>query len=772
MKSHPRLVGAAALLSLLPFAATACSEVEGSGTWFTPIQRPPLRLAAGVTPAPPLQPWWTGEPANDQAEIVKALRTDVVADPSRPDGPGLLRLYSRDKKILRMTLPTGAGRLDRIRTRVWIDRFDTLDVRWMRGDAVAGGTSLPIFPDSVPREVVVDVPASASGACDRLEFVVRGEGPAAIGTVEVFEVRGEHRLPQPGKPPIFVTMGDDVRPAWGLTPHAPAEIAFQVPPVAVLLASAAVPVTLRQPGVRPILVARIQGPTGAEHTHRFLLTEQAAGAAGWIPVRIPLDVAAGASAVARFSLESKSGADTVCALTQPQIVGHASGAPTVLFVTSDTHRGDHAGFARAGVPVATPVLDALAARGVVFEDAWSATNVTIPSHVALFTGLPLRDTGVLDNAHALAADAATLAEHFAERGWATVAAVSASHLDADWSGLGQGFDRIAVCTTAKRAASETLDQLERWLPDHRGAPLFVWLHLFDAHTPYEPPAPYDKSSWDAKRDPYDPSLPEPDPKLVPKHLKGLRDLDYVRAQYRGEVAYLDKQMARLLDHPRFSSAIVAFTADHGESFGTKGVYWDHGGLYPDRLRVPLVLRWPGAPAGRRVSAKVSNLDVGRTLLDLAGMAGVEHPGQSLLRHVDASPRKEPMFAVACFGFAASIADGNDFLVLNLSDHEVHNRSIEGLRARHTTELYDLAADPGCERDVASSRVERARELRARLVEWLRAAQLKSWRQVSVGSAAVLENLAALGYAGDTSIAADAALFPVACDCAPCQMFAR
>lgn len=743
----------------------------GSAPSFVPIARPPLKLAGGVTPAPPLRPWWTGEPGRDPAEIVKAARTEVVADPSRPDGPPLLRLYNRDKKILRMELPTGVGRLDRIRARVWIDRFDTLDVRWLRGDSVAGGTSVPLFPADAPREVVVDVPVSASRACDRLEFVVRGEGPAAIGTVEVFEVRGEHRLPQPGKAPVFVSMGEDVRPAWGLTSRAPAEISFEVPAVAVLMASAAVPVLLRQPDAKPILVVRIQGPSGGERVHRFLLTQEAAGTDGWIPLRIPLDVEAGAKAVARFSLESRGGNDVVCALTQPKIVSHAAGAPTVLFVTSDTHRSDHAGFARSGVPVATPVLDELASRGVVFENAWSATNVTLPSHVAMFTGLPLRDTGVLDNAHALAADASTLAELFAQHGWATVAAVSASHLDADWSGLGQGFDRIAVCSASQRRASVTLDYLERWLPDHRGAPLFVWLHLFDAHTPYEPPAPFDKSSWDAQRDPYDPSLPEPNLKLVPKHLAGLRDLDYVKAQYRGEVSYLDEQMARVLDLPRFDGAVIAFTADHGESFGTKGVYWDHAGLYPDRLRVPLVLRWPGAPAGRRVADKVSNLDVGRTLLDLVGMAGVEHPGHSLLRHVDAHPTQEPIFAVACFGFAASIADGNDFLVLNLSDHEVHNRSVEGLRVRHTIELYDLASDPGCERDVAPARVERARELRARLVEWLQAAHLKPWRQDSVGSPAVLENLAALGYAGDSQAMTDGSLFPAGCDCAPCRAFA-
>lgn len=771
--SPPRgapLLGAALLLAAL---LAGCGEVQGRAPSFRPIQRPVLTLAADAGPARALAPWSTLEPAAGDVEVVQALRTEVVPDPGAHGGPGLLKLYHRDQKAVAFAPTSGTGRLDRLRMRVAIARFDSLVVRWYRNGARLGEKFVPLFPSPGARDYTIDLPVDARRVCDRVEVRVLGEGAAAIGRIELYELAGEHRLPKPTDAPEFVQLGDDVRPAFGLTPARPAEVVFESPADGILVASAAIPPHLRIAGDAPILSVQVLGQPGGVRVHRYPLVEADAASSGWVWIRVPLDATSGTSTSVRFVLESNSPEDAVCAITQPQVVHFDESAPTVLLVTSDTHRGDHVGFAHTGVPVATPVIDQLAARGVAFTDAWSATNVTIPSHAAIFTGLSLRETGIFENVQALASDAHTLAEAFASAGWATVAAVSASHLDADWSGLGQGFDRMAVCKPRKRGAGETLAHLERWIPDYRGRPLFVWLHLFDAHTPYAPPQPLDRSAWDASRDPYDPRLPEPDPRIVPAHLPGVRDLDYVVAQYRGEVNYLDSELARLLDRSRFQHAIVAFTADHGESFGSHGVYWDHGGLYRDRLHVPLVLRWPGAPAGTRVARRVVNTDVGRTLLDLAGLAHVDHPGTSLLAQTDAAGPTEPAHAIACFGFSASIADGDDLLVLHLVEHELHVRSPDGLRRRHALELYDLERDPECRVDTSAARPERAAELRARLVSWLRAGEARSWSRTPVGSVEVLENLTALGYArGAESAEGGTVLFPDACDCAECARYER
>ncbi|MBL8861739.1 MAG: sulfatase [Planctomycetes bacterium] len=759
---------ATCLAAALGALAPACGESQ-AGPTFHPIVRPPLVAAPDADPARPLVPWRTLEPAQGDLEVVQALRTEVVPDPWRPDAPGLLRLYNRDRKIAAADL-TGSARADRIRLRIQIKRFDTLRVRWLRDGQAHTEVDVPLFPAPDPHDYVVEPPLALERSAERLEFVVLGEGPASLGRIELFELLGEHRLPRPGATPEFAGVGDDVRPVYGLAPRRPLEVRFEAVPGGILVASAAVPPRLRIAGDAPILSVYVHGQPGGLRVHRYPLVESDAASSGWVWVRVPLDAAGDGLATARFQLESAHPDDAVCALTQPQIVRFDERAPTVLLVTSDTHRGDHVGYAQNGVPVRTPVLDRLARRGVVFADAWAPTNVTIPSHASILTGLSLRDTGILDNMQALSAEARTLAEAFAEAGWATVAAVSASHLDADWSGLGQGFDRMAVSRPAKRSAGETLAHVERWLGDYRGRPLFAWLHLFDAHAPYAPPPPLVASAWDPAKDPRDPRLSEPDPRLVPKHLSGIRDLDYVVAQYRGEVNYLDSELARLLDRSRFRDAIVAFTADHGESFGSHGVYWDHGGLYRDRLHVPLVLAWPTAPAGRRVAERVSILDVGRTLLDLAGLAAVEHPGSNLLARGSATV--EPHFAIACFGFSASIVDGDDLLILHLAEHELHNRSLDGRRERHAVELYDLASDPECVRELSVERRGRTAELRARLVAWLQAGQGRGWRSTPVGSVDVLANLSALGYAGGSTEGDDGRLFPSYCECARCLEFAR
>jgi hypothetical protein len=214
---------------------------------------------------------------------------------------------------------------------------------------------------------------------------------------------------------------------------------------------------------------------------------------------------------------------------------------------------------------------------------------------------------------------------------------------------------------------------------------------------------------------------------------------------------------------------VAFTADHGESFGSHGVYWDHGGLYRDRLSVPLVLSWPGAPEGTRIARRVSNTDVGRTLLDLAGLAAVEHPGQDLLAH---APDSDAIFALSCFGFSASIADGDDLLILHLATHTLHHRSPDGVRVRHTLELFDIAKDPECSVELSESRRERAAELRQKLVAWLQAGESMRLKRTPVGSLEILEHLTALGYARGTELESDSALFPASCTCAECAKFAH
>ena len=443
---------------------------------------------------------------------------------------------------------------------------------------------------------------------------------------------------------------------------------------------------------------------------------------GWTDERIPLDRIAGWDASLLFQLVSEEPA--LVTLSVPQVALPRPDPPTVLLVTSDTHRADHLG--AAGHPqVLTPSLDALAAEGVLFLDCLASSNLTIASHVALMTGMNPRDTGVTNNVTRLSRRATTLAERFRDAGWATYAVVSSWPVRDSWSRLGQGFDRMSWPHGGdgrERNAVESVDLALRLLEEASGRPLFLWLHVFDAHGPYMPPEEYTRAYYETDRDPYDARFSEP-PGPPPPYLRGLRDLEYARALYKGEVSHLDHELARLLEAPRLSDAVIAFTADHGESLGEQGYWWTHMGVYPSVLRVPLVLRWPSGPRGQVVERGVRQTDLSRTLLELAGIEAQGFPGEDLTHTLDETwSGPTPRFALGSDGHALALTQGHWHLVVNLHrDYETDLMTVDHPRER-PVELFDLEADPGCEQDLAAAAPERAARMARALLEWAEGAR--------------------------------------------------
>ena len=270
----------------------------------------------------------------------------------------------------------------------------------------------------------------------------------------------------------------------------------------------------------------------------------------------------------------------------------------MLLVTSDTHRADHVGFTGGDRGALTPALNALAARGTVFEDAISATSITNPSHASIFTGLPVRDTGVVGNVELLSERAVTLAETFQDAGYRTVAAVSARHLTPWRSGLGQGFEVFdSPSEGMTRGGKATVEAVRELLAGAEAdEDVFVWLHLFDVHAPYQPREGITERYYSG--DPFSEALTRMDPRAVAKWNRKVRDAEYIMALYKGEVTYLDGLLGELLEEePRLDQGLLAFTSDHGEALGEIGLYWNHKGLYPSTLRVPLLLVGPGGPGG-------------------------------------------------------------------------------------------------------------------------------------------------------------------------------
>jgi choline-sulfatase len=299
--------------------------------------------------------------------------------------------------------------------------------------------------------------------------------------------------------------------------------------------------------------------------------------------------------------------------------------PSVLLVTFDTTRADHIG-AYGYEAAKTPVLDGLAARGTLFERAYSAAPLTIPSHATILTGRTPPSHGVRDNGDFVLGEAEiTLAERFAQAGYTTAAFTAAFPTQARW-GFDQGFHHYhdplerpptQLDWSDQRRAEEVVDDALATLSGIDG-PLFVWLHFFDPHWPYAPPPPFD------------PALPACDaseggaqePTGEPNALQDTCAL----AAYDGEIAYTDHQLGRFLrwwDQARPDSTTL-ITADHGEGLGDGGER-THGFLLHDgTIRVPLIATGPAFEPGHRIATPVSHIDIAPTLLSLAGLEA--HPG--------------------------------------------------------------------------------------------------------------------------------------------------
>lgn len=384
---------------------------------------------------------------------------------------------------------------------------------------------------------------------------------------------------------------------------------------------------------------------------------------------------------------------------RPAKSARAQTAPNLLLVTLDTTRADRLGcygYAKA----ATPALDRLARQGTRFVHAFSPVPLTLPAHASLFTGLLPREHGVRHNAgYRLPGGTVTLAARLRDAGYRTAAVIAADVLDRG-SGIDLGFetfdDQVRVGPRAwfgweERAASQVVDAALDRLPalTKDGAPFFLWVHFYDPHFAYIPPEPY-RTRFKA-------------------------DL------YDGEIAFVDAELARLLDaveRRTGTNLVVGVAGDHGEALGDHGER-NHGVfVYQATQRIPLIVRGGGLAAGRTIDAPVALQDLGPTLVELAGAAPLPRSsapdgGRSLLPLL--RPGAEPKAASAAW-------PARDF---ELETH--YTRLAFGwspvralVRWPHKfilvprPELYDLAADPTESRDLAAARPDVASDLRRAL----------------------------------------------------------
>ena len=313
--------------------------------------------------------------------------------------------------------------------------------------------------------------------------------------------------------------------------------------------------------------------------------------------------------------------------------------PDVLLVTVDTLRADHVG-AYGFELDATPSLDSLARRGVVFERAIAASSFTTPSHASILTSLGVREHSIGFETGGTRLDKEfTLAMAFRKAGYATAAFVGNAMLKRR-VGLDRGFDLYDDETpqsernrpfSFERIAGDTTDRALDWLRSQR-EPWFLWVHYQDPHGPYTPPAPFERDRKLQLESPVgEPTLSVNQDELtngkggIPSYqsLPGLFRLSEYRSRYAGEIRYFDQQMGRLFAGAEAATSqpglIILVTSDHGESFGEDDYYLVHGhGTTPDQTWVPLVVAAPGLQPVRRAEP-VHHIDIMPTLLELAGI---------------------------------------------------------------------------------------------------------------------------------------------------------
>jgi len=420
------------------------------------------------------------------------------------------------------------------------------------------------------------------------------------------------------------------------------------------------------------------------------------------------------------------------ALVYVLVVRHGPGAgqpakgrrPNVIVVTLDTTRADC--LSCYGAPsVRTPTIDALAARGVLFKKCYTQTPLTLPSHTTLMTGtLPLFH-GVRDNgAYIVPQKLVTMAELLKGQGYETGAFIGAWVLDSKW-GLNQGFDTyfdqfdlrkfaIASFDTVRRPANEVLDAALPWLEAHKGGPFFAWIHLYDAHSPYDPPPSF--------------------------------AAQYPDRPYLGAIAFMDSELQRLSDlldrNGLLEDSIVIIAGDHGESLGEHRELTHGFFIYQAVLHVPLIVLAPiPKSAGTTAGEPVGLVDILPTVCELAGLAvPPEVQGKSLAPLLHGRGRSdvplvysETYYPLVHYGWSdlKGVQDGRYKLIL-----------------APEPELYDIVADPAEEKNLVYLQKDVFQGLKARAEAIIDAAGRNAYEtDPSKIDAETRERLAALGYLG-------------------------
>ena len=415
--------------------------------------------------------------------------------------------------------------------------------------------------------------------------------------------------------------------------------------------------------------------------------------------------------------------------------------PNVVLITIDTVRADHVGCYGYKL-IETPHLDALAAAGVRFTNAYTPVPITLSAHSVMLTGTYPMRTGMHDfSGNRLNASQPTLATLLHGKGYTTGAVLGSAVLDSRF-GLNRGFDfyydhfdfsRLDEknIDAMMRPGNEVIDRALGWLEGNRRKPFLLWVHLYDAHHPYNSPSPY---------------------------------LQKYRARpYDGGIAFVDAQVGRVVSYLKakglYDRTLIVVAADHGEGLGEHGEKTHGFFIYDTTLHVPLIFKLPsGTGSQKSVVADAANLaDILPTVLEIIGASSLkEVQGRSLVSSIAGKP---------------TTTEAENYAETYLPRIHFNWSELRGVRFRQyhfidapRPELYDLTADPHELKNLYSTKRAVASVMRMRLgqlvTQFTPAAGEKTAEKTGLDPALV-ERLKSLGYvavaggtAGDDDVLSD------------------
>lgn len=380
----------------------------------------------------------------------------------------------------------------------------------------------------------------------------------------------------------------------------------------------------------------------------------------------------------------------------------------------------------------TPHIDKFAEGGTLFEKTYSAHIPTTSAYASMLTGLDTFSTQVVALRHQgpLREEVKTLAEILREAGYDTTcvgfSGPSARGFDTYLNYSGWGPDEGGRSPKAENLNKTTLPELNRLIDQSDEKPFFLFLRHMDPHSPYLPPAPYERTFYHG--DECDPNNKSMEPVMTFKPFcdyfaswlpPGITDKDYVIAQYDGAIAYMDACIQTLFNALEtrgvLDETIVIINGDHGETLYDHECWFDHHGLYDVTLHVPLIIRYPGrVPAGKRVAGYNQHKDLVPTLLELADIdTDIAFDGESLTSLIsgEITSFESEIYITECTWMRKHGWRTPEWKLIVALEPDFHFKP--------PVELYNLIQDPDENNNLAETHPDIVNVLETRMKDWIR-----------------------------------------------------